>query len=276
MEPLIHSIQAKSCPAAWLAATEYLLDQPSREAYDLVLGVETPGEMTPDDFKIFDLVDGFLRSTKQLPLITIAGTIFPANHYLRNAAKGVYDDFPAEVMQIPKESWGTYALRMLRREGKNGTINPLQEMVEKLKKYSHRNRSAYELSVADDIEVTDADASPMDDRFEIPIYDTKNDFKRLIPQPCLSHLTFKVFGGDSLRLTVMYRSHFYLTKALGNLLGLAQLQSFVADEAGLAIGPLVCHSTHARIDTPPGVRLEPVKRLISSCREAVSAEEGAS
>jgi len=274
MAPLIHTIQAESCPAAWLSATEYLLDQPSREAYDLVLGVESPRDMTSDDFKIFDLVDGFLRKTKQLPLTTIAGTIFPANHYLRGAAKGVYDDFPAEILQLPKESWGTYALRMLRREGKNGTINPLQEMVEKLKKYNHLNRSAYEINVAD-LEIADVDVQ-VDDRFEIPIYDTKDDFKRLMPQPCLSHLTFKVFEGNSLRLTVMYRSHFYLTKALGNLLGLAQLQSFVADEAGLAVGPLICHSTHARIDTPPGVRLEAVRRLVSSCRQAVTAEEGAS
>lgn len=275
MEPLIHSIQAESCPAAWLAATEYLLDQPSREAYDLVLGVESPRDMTSDDFKIFDLVDEFLRKTKQLPLTTIAGTIFPANHYLRGAAKGVYDDFPAEILQLPKESWGTYALRMLRREGKNGPINPLQEMVEKLKKYNHLNRSAYEINVMDDLEVADVDGQ-VDDRFEIPIYDTKDDFKRLLGQPCLSHLTFKVFEGNSLRLTVMYRSHFYLTKALGNLLGLAQLQSFVADEAGLAVGPLICHSTHARIDTPPSVRLEAVRRLVSSCRQAVTPEESAS
>jgi hypothetical protein len=275
MEPLIHSIQAESCPAAWLAATEYLLNQPSREAYDLVLGVESPRDMTSDDFKIFDLVDEFLRKTKQLPLTTIAGTIFPANHYLRGAAKGVYDDFPAEILQLPKESWGTYALRMLRREGKNGTINPLQEMVEKLKKYNHLNRSAYEINVADDLEVADVDGQA-DDSFEIPIYDTKDDFKRLLGQPCLSHLTFKVFESNSLRLTVMYRSHFYLTKALGNLLGLAQLQSFVADEAGLAVGPLICHSTHARIDTPPSVRLEAVRRLVSSCRQAVTPEESAS
>jgi hypothetical protein len=261
---------------AWLKAVEYLLDQPRREAYDLVLGIESPRDMTPGDFKVFDLVDGFLRKTKQLPLTTIAGTIFPANHYLRGAAKGVYEDFPEEILQLPKESWGTYALRMLRREGKNGTMNPLREMVEKLQKYSHLNRSAYEINLADLVEAAEEEPAQVDDRFEIPIYDTKDDFKRLLGQPCLSHLTFKVFEGNSLRLTVMYRSHFYLTKALGNLLGLAQLQSFVAEEAGLVVGPLVCHSTHARIDTPPGVRLEAVKRLISSCRQAVAAEEAAS
>lgn len=258
---------------AWLNAVECLLAQPTREAYDLVLGVESPRDMTPADFKIFDLVDAFLRKTRQLPLTTIAGTIFPANHYLRGAAKGVYEDFPEEILQLPKESWGTYALRMLRREGKNGTINPLREMVEKLQKYSHLNRSAYEINLADAVAEDETELVQVDDKFEMAIYDTNDDFKRLLGQPCLSHLTFKVYRGNSLRLSVMYRSHFYVTKALGNLLGLAQLQSFVADEAGLEVGPLICHSTHARIDTPKGVRLEAVKRLISLCRRAVASGE---
>lgn len=255
---------------AWLAAVGYLLAQPNREADNLVLAVESPKEMTPEDFMIFDLVDAFLRGTKQLPLTTIAGTIFPANHYLRNEAKGVYDDFPEEVSQLKKESWGTYAFRMLRKEGKNGPINPLQLMVEKLQKYGHLNRSAYEINLADQgdaaVEVADSD---VDDGFEIPIYDAREDFKRLLGQPCLSHLTFKVYGGNALRLTVIYRSHFYVTKALGNLLGLAQLQAFVAEEAGLEVGPLICHSSHARIDTPKGVSLTAVRELISRCRQAV-------
>lgn len=231
--------------------------------------------MTPHDFQVFDLVDGFLRKTKQLPLTTIAGTIFPANHYLRNEAKGVYDDFPAELSQLPKESWGTYAMRMLRKEGKNGTINPLQLMVEKLQKYRQRYRSAYEINLVEEMD----EVAEVDDKFEVPIYDAKDDFKLLRGQPCLSHLTFKVANGNALRLTVIYRSHFYVTKALGNLLGLAQLQSFVAAEAGLEVGPLVCHSSHARIDTPKGVGLVAVRRLISVCRQAapsdtVSAENG--
>jgi thymidylate synthase len=257
MQSLIHPIQAESCPTTWLEAVEYLLGLPNREAYNLIIGVESPREMTPHDFKIFDLVDAFLRKANQLPLTTIAGTIFPANHYLRNQAKGVYEDFPNEMSKLKKESWGTYALRMLRKEGKNGTINPLQEMVEKLQKYSQLNRSAYEINLADEVESS----------FEIPIYDAKDDFKRLLGQPCLSHLTFKVYGGNALMLTVMYRSHFYVTKALGNLLGLAQLQSFVAEETGLDVGPLICHSTHARIDTAKGATLAGINQLVSLCRK---------
>jgi thymidylate synthase len=155
-------------------------------------------------------------------------------------------------------------MRLLRKEGKNGTFNPLEQLVEKIRRLRNLNRSAYEINFVDD---------DLEEILEIPIYSTKDDYKLHIPQPCLSHLTFKLYEGESLRLTVLYRSHFYVTKALGNLLGLAQLQSFVAAETGLEVGPLVCHSTHARIDTGKGVTLQRVEKLIAACRDAMRSEE---
>ena len=255
MKSLIHTIQAVSCPRAWLEAVEHLLSVDKYERYNLTLAVEAPLKMAPVDFRIQELVDEFLREHDQMPLTTVAGTIFPANYY-RNGAKGVYDDFPRDFSKLEKHSWGTYAMRMLRREGKNGTINPLQELIKKLNN-NKRKRLFYEINV------TDAD----DDAFEIPIYRTKEDHKRLLQQPCLSHLTFKVYPGNALMLAVMYRSHYYMTKTLGNLLGLAQLQSFVADETGLKVGPLICHSTHARLGTG-GLGLANVRQLISKCKAA--------
>lgn len=259
MEALIHTVIAESCPKAWLAGVEYLLQQPQRETYNLILGVESPREMAPADFQIFDLADAFLRKTGQLPITTVAGTIFPANHYLRGQAAGVYDEFPNEISKLPKISWGTgaYAMRILRKQGKNGQIDPLRKMVEKIQKHKDKYRSAYEINVAE-----------VEDNFEIPIYDATDDYKLLRGQPCLSHLTFKVVEG-ALRLTVMYRSHYYVTKTLGNLFGLAQLQSFVAAETDLEVGPLVCHSTYARIDTGDGITLKGIKELVSACQQAL-------
>jgi hypothetical protein len=54
---------------------------------------------------------------------------------------------------------------------------------------------------------------------------------------------FKLLPSDRVMLTVLYRYHYYIEKALGNLLGLAQLLYFVAKETGLGVGPLLCHST---------------------------------
>jgi hypothetical protein len=69
-------------------------------------------------------------------------------------------------------------------------------------------------------------------------------------------------------LTVLYRYHYYIEKALGNLLGLSQLLYFVAKETGLGVGPLVCHSTYAVLDTEGGWRIGDVKQLVGECRRA--------
>lgn len=263
MNPLTKTIQAASCPRTWLTAVEYLLGLDKRERYNLTLAIESPEKMTPLDLRIHDLVDEFLRTRDQLPLATVAGTIFPANHYLRNKTKGVYEDFPEDFSKLERHSWGTYAMRMLRQEGKNGTINPLKELVKKLKNNKQNFRLAYEINVAG------ANGSEADDvAFDLPIYRAKTDLNLLLQQPCLSHLTFKVYPGNALMLAVMYRSHYYVTKALGNLLGLAQLQFFVATEAGLNVGPLICHSTHARIDIGKGMGLAAVRQLVSQCKAA--------
>jgi hypothetical protein len=122
-----------------------------------------------------------------------------------------------------------------------------------------RMRSAYEANL------TDAD----DDGFELPIYRAKEDAHRLRSQPCLSHLAFKLYPDDALMPAVMYRSHYYVAKTLGNLLGLAQLQAFVANETNLKVGPLICHSTHARVDTGSEWSLNDIKNLALQCREAL-------
>lgn len=261
MTGLIHTISAETCAEAWVAAVEYLLSQPSHETYNLSLAVHSPLTMTPNDFKIHDLVDEFLRARDQQPITTVAGTIFPANYYMREGAAGVYETFPEVFSKLDKHSWGIYAMRMLRRTAKDGTtVNPLETMVNKLSKHMQRMRSAYEVNV------TEAD----DDGFELPIYRV-DDANRLRPQPCLSHLTFKLYPGNALMLAVMYRSHYYVSKTLGNLFGLAQLQAFVAKETDLEVGPLICHSTHARVDTGSEWSFSDIKNLIAECRGVLLA-----
>jgi hypothetical protein len=50
-------------------------------------------------------------------------------------------------------------------------------------------------------------------------------------------------------LTAIYRNQTYVTRCLGNLIGLGRLQEFVATESGITkVGPLTCISTHAQLD----------------------------
>ncbi len=47
----------------------------------------------------------------------------------------------------------------------------------------------------------------------------------------------------------MYRNHYYITRLLGNLIGLGRLQAFVASQTGVPLGSLTVISTHAELDT---------------------------
>jgi len=256
-EPLVHLIEADTCPQAWLKAVEYLSSN-HNGAYNLVLAVRRPEVLTPADFAIHDVVDGFLRDHGRPPLTSIAGTIFPANFYLHGGAEELYT-YPQIYPRIPSQ-WATYAIRLLRKStyrSDNGRaeINPLRIIVEKMQKQfaGGRMRAVYEANLVDA------------DSLELPIYDAGRDARGTRCEPCLSHLSFKLLPCDRVMLTVLYRYHYYIEKALGNLLGLAQLLYFVAKETGLGVGPLVCHSTYAVLDTEGGWRRGEVKQLVADC-----------
>ena len=96
-----------------------------------------------------------------------------------------------------------------------------------------RNRAAYEL---------DAEAHGLS------TYNAETDWNNYLGGQCLSHISLKLGPDHELYLTAMYRYQFFIRKALGNFLGLARLQAFIAQEVGIPIGPLVCHATLAQLD----------------------------
>ena len=213
-EPLVHVIEADTCPQAWLKAVEYLSSNHDA-AYNLVLAVRCPEVLTSADFAIHDVVDGFLREYGRPPLTTIAGTIFPANLYLHGGADELYT-YLQVYPKIPSH-WDTYAIRLLRkstyrRGNGQAEINPLKIIVEKMKKQlaGGRMRAVYEANLVEDA-----------DFLELPTYDAERDARGTRSQPCLTHLSFKLLPRDRVMLTVLYRYHYYMEKALGNLLVLA-------------------------------------------------------
>jgi hypothetical protein len=257
---MIHHIEGETIPEVWLCAADCLLKQEGYSAHSMILDIRHPAKMTPTDFLIFDQVDDFLREHDRHPLVTVAGTIFPAGLYLSHGPTGVYDLYPNKIYPKIKSNWGTYAYRILHRDRRDGTsMNPLEVLVEKLKKQlqgGHAFRAAYELNSVDVFT-------------DIPLYDSVSDSTRTRNQPCLSHLSFRLRTANTLMLTALYRSHYYVQKTLGNLLGLAQLQSFVAKEAGLEMGPLICHSTFAILETEPkGWNKRDIEKLIGKCHAA--------
>jgi hypothetical protein len=264
MGKIITVFEGSSCCEVWLQAVDYLFTQ-GAPCYNVVLGIEKPDRLSAADFQVQESVDIFLKEHKAKPISTVATTIFPASEYLHGGAREVFDEFP-ETYEKFREGWGTYAGRILKRslpqDGEKHPISLLEQLIRKMKRQREtgKMRAVYEVSLIE---------SP-DLLTDIPIYDAATDSRLIRGGPCLSHLSFKLMPEGKVMLTAMYRYHFYIQRALGNLLGLAQLLKFVADEVGIGIGSLVCHSTYAVIDTEGGWTRTDVRRLIDECRQVNS------
>lgn len=160
-----------------------------------------------------------------------------------------YAEFMGRMKKAQKKgTWGTYAMRLMEYRGRSRTIKPLESVVTKLIKASsggHPYKSNYELSAYQ----RDDDVDPAEIAgCEVPIYDQESDGAKIGNIPCLSHVTVKMTPDKKVALTAIYRSHYYCDRALGNLVGLAQLQGFIAKETKLSRGPLTCISTYAVLD----------------------------
>ena len=225
-------IKAETRLEAWTRATTLLLENGT--ALNLILEVQDPvsGGKNP-------LIDEFLADEGQFPMRTVADTIFPAAEYRNRGIRGVLEFYPDEVYPAikshPSISWGTYALRLVRRHDARGKdVNPLKQMIKKMQDESVQRgpkRSCYEIGVSEG-------------EYDLPLYGPASDGARRRGGPCLSHLSFKLVAGR-VHLTAFYRSHDYAFKVPGNLLGLARLQGCVASETGQGVGSLVVHSTYA-------------------------------
>jgi hypothetical protein len=259
-------ITGESRATTWLAAMRHLDECDDWEDYNLVLEILDPMRRDPVDQRIEDTVDKFLRAADKFPLTTVSETIFPASEYRRHGPDGVYETYPNEIYpkikRLPELKWGTYAHRLVRRTGPSGPFNPLKYCVEKIRGElagKGVKTACYELSLADVA-------------LDLPLYEAASDQTYHIGGPCLSHVSLKITRDRKLLLTALYRSHYYVQKALGNLLGLARLQAFVCEQTKLAPGPLVCVSTYATLESEwskTGVRA-----LMKSLEHEVSSGAG--
>ena len=266
MRKMVQLFEGRSCVDVWLRAMEYLVE--NTPALNLVLGVEAPDQLSGADYQTQRLVDEFLDRYGAPHLSTVASTIFPASEFLHGGSHEVYDEFP-KIFPLIRDGWGTYAMRLLTKSlpTKDGESlqSPLEQLIVKMKRQRETSqmKSVYESVLVENEDVLT----------DLPIYRAASDAKHIRGKylPCLSYLSFKMLPDDTVALTGMYRYHYYVQRALGNLIGLAQLQTFVAEEVGVKVGPLVCHSTYAKLDTDDGWSVTEVRALVKQCRDLMSA-----
>ena len=240
----------KSRITAWLQASEYLLDH--GDTLNVILEISSPEYEDQGTRAASESIDALYLSesrarTPVYSIHTVAETIFPGWEYVHRGLAGVYRNYAdeySEFMKADPRSWGRYARRLTARTALNGTqFNPLEMMINKMKRArldgQAHFRACYEIGVDD---------GP----YELPLYDTTRDGRRVRGGPCLMHLSFKLID-EAVHLTALYRNHDYRYKVPGNLLGLSRLQWCVANEIGASVGSLVVHSTLAYI-SPGGGR----------------------
>ncbi|MFT3897194.1 MAG: hypothetical protein QM719_05795 [Thermomonas sp.] len=254
----------------WVAAARSLnkAKAQGRTERNYVLEIASPTLLMQADLPVISAVDSKLRNAKkELSLETVAGTLFPNGLYRRYGRPAFYDHYLNAIERgRDKNTWGTYAVRMIERTNPKtkATFNPLDIIVQKLQtaKNGRRIHAAYELGLVAPADLIDE--SVADFGCELPLYDPATDGGRPTNIPCLSHLSFKLNDDDSVDLTAVYRSHHYAQRALGNLIGLSQLLAFVAAEAGLKPGTLTCVSTQAHLDVATWGGVEATDALLAT------------
>jgi thymidylate synthase len=257
-------ISGETCPEVWLKACNYLLTERAAKGHqdwNVVLEITSPSEIKAQDKNIYKEVDTFLTSHGVGTITTVANTIFPHSLYISGGKDGMFEQYPKMIERFPKKQqggWGTYACRMMKVRTISGEyINPLKTIIDKINQSFTKGGSygkCYELGLLN----FDGD---------MQLYDSRSDAARIMGGPCLSHISVKVVESRFINVTALYRNHFYIQRLLGNLIGLAQLQGFIAKETKMQPGTLVVHSTSAEIDTN-NWNLAAVKALAAKAQTA--------
>lgn len=250
---------------AWLAAASAVQDA-GGESYNVIIDIADPlAVMDPDD-AVLSTVDQFLREHHVNSLSGVANTIFPQSLLDRHGPDGLYSAYNDVVLPRMKQmthDWGRYFERLItwrKIKGKEFVIiNPLDDLIRFMRDQissARTYRNAYEMT----------------------IYDPARDAGKVSNRQCLSFLSFKLTDTKALLLTVMYRNHAYVSRGLGNFIGLGRLQAFVAAQSGAKLGSLTCISTHAEIDSGKkrrngvveGWTVFEANALITKCRSLVT------
>ncbi|MEP1231288.1 MAG: hypothetical protein ABJG88_11480 [Litorimonas sp.] len=253
-EPTIKLIEGDTIPEVWMKAVRFLSDRRGREFFDLILHIKKPTVVNKADVETIKNVEKFLKKHDGMPVATVAETIFPMSYYKRGGRTAVFEDYVRDIQKIreerPDESngWGLYALRMLHYIKPNGeSFNQLEKVIEKIgAKAKYQN--CFEVSSSEELRTNYFEEET--GAADLSIFEPSSDSGRYYGGPCLSHVSFKRDKRlDQMRLNATYRSHFYIQRALGNLIGLSNLLLFVAKETQQGIGALTINATYAKLDT---------------------------
>jgi hypothetical protein len=267
--------------AAWLEAATHVAHSPGGRVQHLVLTVAQPSAQSNP--VVIRALDAMLTPAHH-SVETVANTIFPGSLYaatgapwtpsmpaedaaaLDQAAADLYESYQLMLPLIraadPGNAHGTYFSRMISWPGvEPAGYNQLDVRIRQLRA---KRRHARTFNAAD---LAIEGAAELHDDGGVQIYKARDE--RTMGFPCLVHLDISVLNGK-LSLLAVYRHWHLMRKAYGNLVGLAGLQAFLAQQSGFDIGELVVHGTVANAEQDSfGVRA--VRSFLDDLAGAVTA-----
>lgn len=232
----------------WLEAAKAIRDADGFHLGGLFVHIEHPLAMDRNERAVVRHVDRFLRGHGQYPVSTVANTIFPASLDHGDGVDALTERYLRVFDRSMKSGWGRYFQRFVKWPDPKGgaPINQLAIIVDMLR---------------------EARAGTFHtDKYELVVSDPARRIRNVRNRPCLSLIELKPEKPNRLHMLATYRNHYYIQKTLGNILGLAEFQAFIAREAGFEVGTMTLSSTSATLETVGGAYGKAdVRKLIDTC-----------
>ena len=269
-------IEAPDLAVGWLDTILWVSGQPQRKAFHTVTRIADAGVDGPP--RIHRAASDILTEVGLPGVTTVSNTIFPAAMAAQTAditaLSARYEQLFPQLQRLEprKNRDGTYFLRLIAYPSTTGTINQLERMLGSLTRELATDapkRARYEIVVdgpAVDTQVIDPGG------VAAPVVEPSHDTSAM-GFPCLSLLSFQ-HDGSSLHVVAHYRSQFLMQRGLGNYLGIARLQRYLAAQAGLHAGQLTIVVGHAHADRLRADRIGALAALQNDLRQT-SATTGA-
>lgn len=227
---MAHLIQSNNCLSAWRDVCQHILQ--NGDGFNLLVEIQNPLAFT--NVQLTEITNSGVITSSQLN--DVINTIFPYKFYLRSANLSntqFYDKHEKiylrgkSLHRKNRSRWGNYFLRFTKF-GIN-QLNQLQPIIDGINTRTNDQKACYIMHVSS--------------------IDSDNN-TRVIGNPCLQYVQFG-FYNNALHLSAVYRNHDFLTKALGNYIGLARLLEFVCNKTNKSMGSITVHSLHYELKRRP-------------------------
>lgn len=249
---------------AWVETAKELIEADDFHLGGVNVHIQHPQIMSDREIAVIRRVDEFLRAHGQYPVATVANTIFPQSLDCGDGAEALAVRYMEVFNRAMRSGWGRYFERFVAwPDPKGGTpINQLAIVIDML---SEARTGTFHT-----------------EKYELVVSDPARRMRNVRNRPCLSLIELKPEKAtNQLHIYATYRNHYYVQKTLGNILGLADLQAFIAREAGFEVGTLTLNSTSATLETNSGKDgvgkwgKNDIRQLITECDQLLAKQRAA-